>query len=187
MTEYNFQLMGADGKLHSYLGTTLPPAGGGVKLALAIYSLALPSGGVLIKELIAAVGGLGELIDMFQAKGAKAIAKLVDELDLDSAVKRFDAAALGEAASQSLSKLPPALVQELLAHTSRDGSPLKQEANFNAAFRANYIELALAVAMVASENGFFTSGSTSQTSSGATDEAEGASADTAPPPASLPA
>lgn len=185
MTEYTFQLMGADNALHSYIGTTLPPAAGGVKLALAIYSLAMAPSATLIKELVAAVGGLGELIDLFQHKGPKAIAKLVDELDLDGALKRFDAASFGEAAAQSLSKLPPQLVMELLAHTSRDGSPLRQEANFNAAFRANYIELALAVMHVASENGFFTFGSTSPTSNGATDEAAASDA-TATPPESLP-
>ena len=187
MNEYNFQIMGADGQLHSYIGTTLPPAAGGVKLALAIYSLAMAPGATLLKQLVAAVGGLGELVDLFQQRGPVAIAKLVDELDLDGALERFDAAQLGEAAAQSIAKLSPALVHELLAHTSRDGMPLKTQANFDNAYRANYLELALAAATVAKENGFFTFGSTSQTSSGATGAVAETSDATATPPESLPA
>lgn len=149
--QYTFMLSGADGEQHEYIGTPLPPAAGGTALALQIYALSGGALGALLKGLMESSGGLGGLIERFG--GAKTA-----DLHIEQLLGDLDLGALGDALASSLSKLPPRVLQDLLAHTSRDGKPLKQESNFNAAYRGNYPELLIAAGLIAHHNGFFTSG-----------------------------
>ena len=151
MSQYTFELTGADGERHSYLGTPIPPAAGGTALALQIYALSGGALGALLKGLLDSLGGLGGLIERFNGKS-------VADLNLEELLGDLDLGALGDALASSLSKLPPRVLQDLLAHTSRDGKPLKQEVNFNASYRGNYPELLCAAGLIAHHNGFFTSG-----------------------------
>lgn len=149
--QYTFMLSGADGEQHEYIGTPIPPAAGGTALALQIYALSGGALGAMLKGLMDSMGGLGGLIERFNGAG-------IADLNIEELLGDLDLGALGDALASSLSKLPPRALQDLLAHTSRDGKPLRQELNFNAAYRGNYPELLIAVATVAYHNGFFTSG-----------------------------
>jgi hypothetical protein len=158
MSQYTFELVGADGERHSYLGTPFPPAAGGTALALQIYALAGGPLGALLKGIIDGAGGIGGILEMLDDK------KRLADLNVEELISGVNMGDLGNSLAASLVRLPPQVLQDLLAHTSRDGSPLKQPANFNAAFTANYIELAQAAGLVALHNGFFTSGATSKKS-----------------------
>ena len=152
---YTFTLPGADGEQHAYIGTPIPPAAGGTALALQIYALAGGPLGALLKGVLDSVGGIGGAMELFNDK------KKLADLNVEELLGGVSRGELGNSLAASLVRLPPQVIQDLLAHTSRDGAPLKQPANYNAAYLANYVELALAAGLVAQHNGFFTSGATS--------------------------
>jgi hypothetical protein len=140
---YTFTLPGADGEQHAY---------GGTALGLQIYALAGGALGSLLKGLLDSAGGLGGVMELFGGD------KKLGDIDLDALLGGLDMGELGAALAGSLVRLPPRVLQDLLAHTSRDGAPLKQEAHYNTAYRANYPELMQAAALVAYHNGFFSFG-----------------------------
>lgn len=163
MSTYEFQVRGADDQLHTYVGTTIPPDAGGVELALHIYALAGEPLGEALGGALAGLGGLGGLVEAYMTGGLRELANLsVSEVLGGVELPRVIATL-----AQGLTRLPPDVIMRLLAHTSRDGHPLRDRANFNTAYRANYIELAQAVAQVAQHNGFFTFGGTSSSAESA--------------------
>lgn len=154
MSQYTFTLSGADGEQHEYVGTPIPPAAGGTALALQIYALSGGALGNLFKGLLDSLGGLGGLIELVGDK------EKLKNLDVDELLGKLNLSELGAALASSLGSLQPRVLHDLLAHTSRDGKPLKQEAHINAAYVGNYLEMMTAAALVANHNGFFTSGRT---------------------------
>lgn len=122
-----------DGNEHEY-GIHPHAAGAGFKLATELFGL---------------VGGsLGALLNTVMGAGSLKAVLATDLSAIDFG------AAINDLAMSIASSDTPGLARRLLRHTVRDGKPLTKQAHFDAAFEANYGELAEALALSVEVNRF---------------------------------
>ena len=129
-----FTLEDADGQSHSYRVTPHRPQAG-TRIVHQLFAALAPSVLALIPP--------GMISALKSGRGA---GELLGQIDL---------AAAGPALSLALSSLPPDIEAAILAETTRDGRPLKNELHFSAAYARNYWEMVQAVQKVTVYNGFF--------------------------------
>lgn len=127
---HSFTLTDALGNEHSY-EVALHPATQGEPIMWALVALGVEP----IAAALAKVDGAGGLLDLNLGDlnltgSADALAKAIARADL------------------------PDLRQRILAHTTRDGRPLKDRPHFDAAYQGNYGELARALWEVVKLNRF---------------------------------
>lgn len=152
----SFELVGADGKRHVYRGT-LHPAGEGMRIVARLAELGAEPLAKLATQALATEGVIGALGSL--AKGAEnkdpeadaaamtALRAAVPKLKIDDAVREL----------RPLLADAPDLTAKIISKMWRDGKPLSDGTNFDAAFAGNYVELGQAVWAVARANGFFPS------------------------------
>ena len=147
-----FRLIDADGRPHAY-EVTLHRASEGMPLMWEIAALVSgPLAGLLslVAPLISAVGG---------ASGGRSLRAIVDDPNVlatvSAALTGADLTSLGRSLQLALAQPGnSALVMRLLSQTTRDGVALDSPVAFDAAYTANYLELAHAVWEVVLANRF---------------------------------
>jgi hypothetical protein len=155
---HTFQLPDASGDLHQYL-VIEHPAGEGMAVMYELLAMGSPTvlslaaaalkSEDLIRSVVGAVSGDEAGLEMAE------LGKMLAGLDLSS---------VGPAIERALGTgKAPELTRQVLAHTFRDGKPLKGT-GLDLAYQANYGELLQAVWRVCSINRFFPVPSTSSTS-----------------------
>lgn len=149
MEPLTFDLIGADGRAHTYEVTPhnteegLPIVGrlmqAGIPAVAALIGGAAGQGGAgLLSQIAALRSGV--------TPAADGIAALIGSLDVPG---------LGDKIAQAIPQLDIArLGPELMRRATRDGAQLANPAEFNKAFRANYWELIAACQKVIAFNRF---------------------------------
>lgn len=169
----DFTLQDAHGQPHRYL-LTLHGGLAGRRIVFRLISLLGASAGELIGSLLKAepvAAALGKLVavgpERRDAVVAGALAELLDG-DLGAllgSLRTGDAGSRLAAAASELAAEDDRLVDELVRYAVRDDRPLSNPAEFDRAFRGNYVELLALLWRVVSENRFFPAPSTSSTPS----------------------
>jgi len=139
---YQFEIEGGDGKPHAYL-VQLHGVDEGQAIVFALIAVGGEPLGALLQgaagKLIAEGGGLAELL----------------EKDVTELLSGIDFAAVGRDLSLAVARSDmPGLVNLILKNTHRDGRPLRDSNERNAAYRGNYGEMLRAVWQVISANRF---------------------------------
>lgn len=136
---HTFTLTDADGNVHEY-STMRHGASQGLKVVLWLTSLSGETMGRVAQSFLnGQQGSLAELIDTDMAKLAA----------------MFDWAAIGkDVATAAGNATSPALIHELLRHTSRGQKQLANPLHFDQAYQANYVEMGRAVWEVLRVNRF---------------------------------
>ena len=139
-----FTLRDATGTDHTY--EVLPhPATDGSRIMWQLYAMGVEPLGKLAGSLLTADGlnvkSLRGLLD-----DPAALEKIRSSVDLGALAAAIRAALVGTSM--------PALTQEILHHTRRDGLELRNPAHFDAAYACNYWELSVALWKVVQANRF---------------------------------
>ncbi len=140
-----FALEDAKGVEHKYMVTEHGVEDGQQILWTLIAMGGEPLGGVMqtaAGRWLAEGGSLGELLDDDSEEGGAA-----------AMLAEVDWAAVGRQISTAVARTNmPGLVSQILRHTTRDGKPLAKKEVYNAAYRANYLEMLQAVGSVLQKN-----------------------------------
>ncbi len=170
----DFELEDAHGQPHRYL-LTLHGALAGRRIVFRLLALLGPSAGELLGSLLKAEP-VAAALKQLAATGTKekrdavAAGALADLLDGDlsallGSLRAGDAAQRLAGAAAELAAEDDRLVDELVMYAVRDDRKLSVAAEFDRAFRGNYVELLALLWRVVSENRFFPVPSTSSTPS----------------------
>jgi hypothetical protein len=147
---HSFQLSDARGGLHDYV-VTEHPAGDGMGIMYGLLELGAPTVLGLAGAALKSEDLLGAVLDAVGGGerdfGVSDLGRALSGLDLSTVGPEL-ARALGTGRA-------PALTRQVLAHTLRDGKRLRDDAQFNMAYQANYAELLTAVWRVCTINRFF--------------------------------
>lgn len=153
---HSFQLSDRSGAKHDYR-VEPHPGGPGAVLALRVQSLATEPL-VEVVHTLASAPGLQELASALKDGSDKDSGELLANAagSLLGELGSLDLTAVSKALSAMLgAKDGLQLVKDILSRTYRDGKPLSEAMNFDAAYQANYWELQQAVIEVVRFNGFF--------------------------------
>lgn len=152
-----FALTGADGKPHSYM-LNLHPA---IEGQIIVWRLIAAGGeplGRLLSDALSWEDLFGLLVAGIKGGKAEALDRLLDDPKaLQGLLAKLNLRGIGvDLRAVVLSDLDVAgLARDTLRHTFRDGVPLDNDTNFDAAFAGNYAEMLRAVFRSVRENGFF--------------------------------
>lgn len=152
---HEFELVDARGKSHRY-SVTEHPAGEGMEIMFALLSMGAPTVLGLAGAAVQSERLLGMVIEAFSTESDGTppsredfgdLAKLAVGIDLPSVGRELGVALAGGKA--------PQLTRKILSRVNRDGQFLRNEAAFDMAFQANYLELLVLIFRVCSINRFF--------------------------------